>query len=142
MKEINPIKELIRLFKNIDYQRITNQAGIIFNHIRKQAANGTKETTKMMLELYYVMLSEKTSKFNKLIIGAALAYQFLPNDFLSKEDYGILGYLDNATILYVAYKRTKKCVTPEISKKVEETMSSWINTAENFTILKPENERV
>ena len=123
MKEINPIKELIRLFKNIDYQRITNQAGIIFNHIRKQAANGTKETTKMMLELYYVMLSDNTSKFNKLIIGAALAYQFLPNDFLSKEDYGILGYLDNATILYVAYKRTRKCVTPEISKKVEETMN-------------------
>ena len=99
MKEINPIKELIRLFKNIDYQRITNQAGIIFNHIRKQAANGTKETTKMMLELYYVMLSDNTSKFNKLIIGAALAYQFLPNDFLSKEYYGILGYLDNANIL-------------------------------------------
>lgn len=142
MKEINPIKELIRLFNNIDYQRIANQASIIFNHIRKQAANGTKETTKMMLELYYVMLSDKTSKFNKLIIGAAFAYQFLPNDFLSKEDYGILGYLDNATILYVAYKRTKKCVTPEISKKAEETMSSWINTAENFTILKPENERV
>lgn len=142
MKEINPIKELIRLFNNIDYQRIANQAGIILNHIRKQAANGTKETTKMMLELYYVMLSDNTSKFNKLIIGAALAYQFLPNDFLSKEDYGILGYLDNATILYVAYKRTKKCVTPEISKKVEGTMSSWINTAENFTILKPENERV
>lgn len=142
MKEINPIKELIRLFNNIDYQRIANQTGIIFNHIRKQAANGTKETTKMMLELYYVMLSDKTSKFNKLIIGAAFAYQFLPNDFLPKEDYGILGYLDNATILYVAYKRIKKCVTPEISKKVEETMSSWINTAENFTILKPENERV
>lgn len=36
MKEINPIKELIRLFNNIDYQRIANQAGIIFNHIRKQ----------------------------------------------------------------------------------------------------------
>lgn len=142
MKEINPIKELIRLFNNIDYQRIANQANIIFNHIRKQAVNGTKETTKMMLELYYVMLSDKTSKFNKLIIGAAFAYQFLPNDFLSKEDYGILGYLDNATILYFAYKRTKKCVTPEISKKVEETMKSWINTAENFTILKPENERV
>lgn len=142
MKEINPIKELIRLFNNIDYQRIANQAGIIFNHIRKQAANGTKETTKMMLELYYVMLSDKTSKFNKLVIGAAFAYQFLPNDFLSKEDYGILGYLDNATILYVAYKRIKKCVTPEISKKVEETMNSWVNTAEHFTILKPENERV
>ena len=103
---------------------------------------GTKETSKMMLELYYVMLSEKTSKFNKIVIGAAFAYQFLPNDFLSKEEYGILGYLDNATILYFAYKRVKKSVSPEISKKVEETMNSWLSSVENFTILKPESERI
>ncbi len=140
--EINPIKEIIRLFKNIDYQRITNNASIILAQIKRQAMVGTKETTKMMLELYYVMLSEKTSKFNKIVIGAAFAYQFLPNDFLSKEEYGILGYLDNATILYFAYKRVKKNVSPGISKKVEETMNSWLSSVENFTILKPESERI
>lgn len=140
--EINPIKEIIRLFKNIDYQRITNNASIILAQIKRQAMVGTKETTKMMLELYYVMLSEKTSKFNKIVIGAAFAYQFLPNDFLSKEEYGILGYLDNATILYFAYKRVKKNVSPGISQKVEETMNSWLSSVENFTILKPESERI
>lgn len=140
--EVKPIKEIIRLFKNIDYQRISNNASIILAQIKRQAMVGTKETSKMMLELYYVMLSEKTSKFNKIVIGAAFAYQFLPNDFLSKEEYGILGYLDNATILYFAYKRVKKSVSPEISKKVEETMNSWLSSAENFTILKPENERI
>ena len=137
--EINPIKEIIRLFKNIDYQRITNNASIILAQIKRQAMVGTKETTKMMLELYYVMLSEKTSKFNKIVIGAAFAYQFLPNDFLSKEEYGILGYLDNATILYFAYKRVKKNVSPGISKKVEEKMNSWLSSVDNFTILKPES---
>ena len=96
----------------------------------------------MMLELYYVMLSDKTSKFNKLIIAGAFAYQFLPNDFLSKDDYGILGYFDNLSILYVAYKRVKKCVTPEMEQKVENTINSWITSANNFTILKPEGERV
>lgn len=140
--EINPIKEIIRLFKNIDYQRITNNASIILAQIKRQAMVGTKETTKMMLELYYVMLSEKTSKFNKIVIGVAFAYQFLPNDFLSKEEYGILGYLDNATILYFAYKRVKKNVSPGISQKVEETMNSWLSSVENFTILKPESERI
>ncbi len=140
--EVKPIKEIIRLFKNIDYQRISNNASIILAQIKRQAMVGTKETSKMMLELYYVMLSEKTSKFNKIVIGAAFAYQFLPNDFLSKEEYGILGYLDNATILYFAYKRVKKSVSPEISKKVEETMNSWLSSVENFTILKPENERI
>ena len=86
-----------------------------------------------MLELYYVMMSEKTSKFNKLVIGAALAYQLLPNDFLSKDDYGVLGYLDNATILYYAYKRMKKSITPEIVQKVENTMGGWKGAMENFT---------
>ncbi len=140
--KVKHIKEIIRLFKNIDYQRISNNASIILAQIKRQAMVGTKETSKMMLELYYVMLSEKTSKFNKIVIGAAFAYQFLPNDFLSKEEYGILGYLDNATILYFAYKRVKKSVSPEISQKVEETMNSWLSSVENFTILKPENERI
>lgn len=133
---------IIKFLKNIDYQRIANNATSILEHIKQQALKGTKESTRMMLELYYVMLSDKTSKFNKLIIAGAFAYQFLPNDFLSKDDYGILGYFDNLSILYVAYKRVKKCVTPEMEEKVENTINSWITSANNFTILKPEGERV
>ena len=133
---------IIKFLKNIDYQRIANNATSILEHIKQQALKGTKESTRMMLELYYVMLSDKTSKFNKLIIAGAFAYQFLPNDFLSKDDYGILGYFDNLSILYVAYKRVKKCVTPEMEQTVENTINSWITSANNFTILKPEGERV
>lgn len=138
---------IIKFLKNIDYQRIANNATSILEHIKQQALKGTKESTRMMLELYYVMLSDKTSKFNKLIIAGAFAYQFLPNDFLPndflpKGDYGILGYFDNLSILYIAYKRVKKSVTPEIEQKVENTINSWITSANNFTILKPEGERV
>ena len=116
----NPINDIARFFKNIDYDRLLSNAGMGLEYIKKQAAKGSKETTRMMLELYYVMLSDKTSKFNKLVIGAALAYQLLPNDLLPKEDYGLLGYLDNATALYLAYKRIKKSITPEIKQKVDE----------------------
>lgn len=133
---------IIKFLKNIDYQRIANNATSILEHIKQQALKGTKESTRMMLELYYVMLSDKTSKFNKLIIAGAFAYQFLSNDFLPKGDYGILGYFDNLSILYIAYKRVKKSVTPEIEQKVENTINSWITSANNFTILKPEGERV
>ena len=95
-----------------------------------------------MLELYFVMISNKTSKFNKLIIGAALSYQLLPNDLLNKEDYGVLAYFDNAAALYLAYRRVKKSVTPEIKQKVEETLENWAKSAEDFTIMKPTEERV
>lgn len=138
----NPINDIARFFKNIDYDRLLSNAGMGLEYIKKQAAKGSKETTRMMLELYYVMLSDKTSKFNKLVIGAALAYQLLPNDLLPKEDYGLLGYLDNATALYLAYKRIKKSITPEIKQKVDETLESWAKSMDEFTIMKPEEARV
>ncbi|MBP3688469.1 MAG: DUF1232 domain-containing protein [Bacteroidaceae bacterium] len=138
----NPITELSKFFKNIDYDRLINNAGLTLDFIKRQAMTGSKETARIMLELYYVMVNENTSKFNKLIIGSALAYQLLPNDILSKEDYGVLGYLDNATALYMAYKRIKKNVTPEIRKKVDETLDNWKKSAKEFTIMKPEGERV
>ena len=142
MENRNPIEDIARFFKNIDYEKLINNAGLFLEFIKKQASKGGLETTRMMLELYYVMMSEKTSKFNKLIIGSALAYQLLPNDFLPKEDYGILGYLDNATALYLAYKRIKKSVTPEIKQKVDDTLANWAKSAGEFTIMKPEEERV
>lgn len=138
----NPILEISKFFKNIDYDRLINNAGLGLEYIKKQAQKGSKETTRMMLELYFVMMSEQTSKFTKIIIGSALAYQLLPNDFMSKEDYGVLGYFDNATALYLAYKRVKKSVTPEIKQKVEETLANWAKSAEEFTIMKSAEERV
>ena len=142
MEQKNPIENIARFFKNIDYDKLINNAGQGLGYIRKQAAKGSLETTRMMLELYFVMMNDSTPKLHKLIIGAALAYQLLPNDFLSKEDYGALGYLDNAAALYLAYKRMKKSVTPEIKQKVDETLAEWAKSASEFTIMKPEDERV
>lgn len=138
----NTIEELVRFFRNIDFDKLINYAGQSLDYIKKQAAKGSIETTRMMLELYFVMMNDNTSRLNKMIIGAALAYQFLPNDFFPKEDYGALGYLDNAAALYLAYTRMKKSVTPEIKQKVDDTLAEWAKSASEFTILKPENERI
>lgn len=142
MQTSNPIPDIARFFQNIDYDKIINNAGLILEYIKKKAIAGSKETTRTLLELYFVMMSDKTSKFNKFIIGAALAYQVLPNDFFSREDYGILGIVDNAAVIYFAYKRVKKSITPEIQQKVDETLVNWAKSADEFTIMKPENERV
>ena len=138
----NPITDLARFFKNIDYDRLINNAKFVLDYIKKQAVSGSTETARIMLELYYVMMSDNVSKFRKMLIGAALAYQFLPNDFFSREDYGAVGYLDNAAVLYFAYKRIKGAVTPEIARKVDETLAGWAKSIDEFTIMKPEEERV
>lgn len=133
---------VVNFFKNIDYDKIMSHTGLFFEQIKKKSVNGSVETTKMMLELYYVMMDEKTSSLNKVIIGGAFAYQFLPNDFMPRDEYGVLGLLDNAAVMLLAYKRVKKCVTPEIAKKVEDTLREWSDSINNFTIMKPEDQRV
>lgn len=140
--ENNILNNTLRLFKNIDYERLMLYGEKFLENIKKQSVTGSKETTRMMLELYYVMMSDNTSRFNKLIIGAAFAYQFLPNDFFPKDEYGIFGSLDNLAVLYIAYKRVKKSVTPEITQKVNDTISNWSKSFNEFTILKPEEQRV
>lgn len=143
MNESNsPIMALTKFFRNIDYDKIISNAETLLESMKKYSMKGSKEITRIMLELYFVMISNKTSKFNKLIIGAALSYQLLPNDLLNKEDYGVLAYFDNAAALYLAYRRVKKSVTPEIKQKVEETLENWAKSAEDFTIMKPTEERV
>ena len=37
---------------------------------------------------------------------------------------------------------TKESVTPEIKQKVDDTLENWAKSVDEFTIMKPENERV
>jgi uncharacterized membrane protein YkvA (DUF1232 family) len=87
----------------------------------------------MGLELFYVMKAPTTSKMNKVIIGSALAYQFLPTDLLSTKNFGALGMADNALALALAYKKVKDQVTPEISEKVNAQLNEWFKTPQAAT---------
>lgn len=77
----------------------------LWQYIQKYAKKVGIEGTRMVLELYYVLKSPDTPGLDKTIIVAALAYQLLPEDLLSTEDFGILGILDNGAALALAYNR-------------------------------------
>ena len=97
----------------------------ILTAIKNGAAKMGRATTKMMLELYYVLKSPATSTANKAIIVAALGYQLLPKDLLSRKKFGLLGFLDNGITLAMAYNRVKSSVTPEIEQQVNATLNNW-----------------
>ena len=106
-----------------------NNSGIdtelIWQKIKEGSGKAGRETTKIGLELYQVMKAKDTPFYDKAIIGAALAYQFLPNDMISTKNYGALGAIDNAVTLGVAYSRMKKRVTPEIEASVKAQLDQW-----------------
>ena len=97
----------------------------ILTVIKKSAAKLGRGTTRMMLELYYVLKSPSTSMADKAVIVAALGYQLLPTDLLSRKKFGLLGLVDNGITLVAAYKRLKSSVTPEIEQQVNATLDSW-----------------
>lgn len=97
----------------------------LWNTIKQYAASAGVDTTRMILELYYVMKSPATPVLDKTIIVAALAYQLLPEDILKTKDLGILGLIDNVSALAFAYSRVKKRVTPEIRTQVNAMLNQW-----------------
>lgn len=106
----------------------------LWMYIKKYAVNAGVETTRVVLELYYVMKSPSTPTTDKAIIASALAYQLLPKDLLSTKKLGLLGLIDNGAALYLAYKKVKQRVTPEITVMVNEKLAQWFDGNGNCTI--------
>lgn len=97
----------------------------MWNYIQKYAAKGGREVSKTVLELFYVMKSPNTGIMDKTLIGAALAYQLLPEDLMPRDRFGIIGFLDNGVTLAFAYNRVKKLVTPQIENQVSAILNQW-----------------
>ena len=120
---------------NFSFQEFAGDANKVLAAIKEYALKAGRTVSKMMLELYYVMVDKNTTNTDKLLIGAALAYQVLPKDLLPKSKFGLLGYFDNAAALYYAYKKVKDDITPEIEAKVEDTLDKWFGGKEGDTVV-------
>ncbi len=113
--------------ENKSFQEFAGNSRKLLAAIKKYAVTAGRATTKMMLELYYVMTDKDTPTTDKLLIGAALAYQVLPHDLLPKSKFGLLGFFDNAAALYYAYKKVQSSITPAIEAKVNATLNKWFD---------------
>ena len=112
-----------------NFQEFAGNADKLLASIKEYAKKAGRATTKTLLELYYVMVDPDTPRTDKLLIGAAIAYQVLPKDLFPKSKFGLLGFLDNIAVLAFAYQRVKSAVTPEIEAKVNATLAKWFGEA-------------
>ena len=112
-----------------NFQEFAGNADKLLASIKEYAKKAGRATTKTLLELYYVMVDPNTPRTDKLLIGAAIAYQILPKDLLPKSKFGLLGFLDNIAVLAFAYQKVKGAVTPEIETKVNATLEKWFGEA-------------
>lgn len=108
-----------------------DQLSQIWDNIWSTAKTVGRETTKTALELFYVMMSPDTGMLDKVIIGAALGYQFLGEDMIDRDEHPLLGFLDNGITLFVAYSRVQANITPEIEADVNALLDEWFGASDD-----------
>ena len=115
---VNKVKEAIA---GNDYSKKLQEglkSGSLLDKIKAGAKTAGRETTKVSLECYQVMTAETTPTVDKVIIGAAIAYQFMPN-LMNRDNFGpILSLLDNAVTLAIAYNRVKAPSTTTLTASI------------------------
>ena len=99
--------------------------------IKKFALLGSREATRMMLQMYYCLKSPQTPSLDKVIIVGGLGYQLLPKDALPVGKYKLLGLLDNGITLALAYSKVQSNVTPQIANQVEAVLAQWFPEGED-----------
>lgn len=97
----------------------------IWTAIQNNAGDVGIETTRVMLELFYVLKSPETKIIDKTLIVTALGYQLLSDDVFPREKYGLFGLLDNFVTIGFAYSKVKSSVTPQITNQVNNILQQW-----------------
>ncbi len=116
------IKPLLERVKNVDWNGKINA---LMDKLRPWALKAGRTATRPMLQFYYVMVDEKTSTLDRVLVYAAIVYVIMPIDFVPSSVYKFLGVLDDGVAMLYVYKKIKEKITPEINAKVKETLDEW-----------------
>lgn len=116
------ISGLLEKVKNVDWQSKINA---LMDKLRPWALKAGRVTTRPLLQFYYVMDDDNTSTLDRILIYAAIIYTIIPMDFLPRSVFKLLGVLDDGLAMLYVYKKIKDKITPEINRKVEDTLNEW-----------------
>lgn len=98
---------------------------LLWEKIKENAKRFGRLTTRYVLLMYYVLKDDNTPTSAKVIIYGALAYLVLPVDLISRKRHHLLGWVDEAAAIVIAYKKIKQYVTPEMEQQTEATLDRW-----------------
>ena len=116
------ISGLLEKVKNIDWR---GKISALMDKLRPWALKAGRVATRPLLQFYYVMDDEKTTTLDRVLIYAAIIYTIIPMDFLPRSVFKVLGVLDDGVAMLYVYKKIKNRITPEINRKVEDTLNEW-----------------
>lgn len=92
---------------------------VLKDKLQEYAIKVGRISARPLLLLYFIMVSKDTPKSDKLMILSTLSYLVFPIDLISAKRLPIIGWIDEAFSLSVAYQKVSKNITPEIERKTD-----------------------
>ena len=116
------ISGLLEKVKNVDWRGKINA---LMDKLRPWALKAGRVATRPLLQFYYVMDDEDTSTLDRALIYGAIIYTISPLNLIPSAVYKLLGLLDEGAAMLYVYRKIKEKITPEINRKVEDTLNEW-----------------
>ncbi len=117
-----PVGSFVHKLKDVNWKELASDA---WGTIVKYSKRIGRAATRYALKFYYVMQDDKLSAFEKALVYAGIVYIAVPSDLLPERILGLLGLVDDAAVVAWIYKRIEKSITPEVERKVEDTLNDW-----------------
>lgn len=105
---------------------------VLKDRLQEYAMKVGRISARPLLVLYFIMVSKDTPKSDKLMILSTMSYLVFPIDFISAKRLPIIGWIDEAFSLSVAYQKVSKNITPEIERKTDALLDKWFPEYANY----------
>ena len=94
---------------------------VLKEKLQEYAMKVGRISARPILLLYFIMVSKDTPKSDKLMILSTISYLVFPIDLISAKRLPIIGWIDEAFSLSVAYQK----VSNEIERKTDALLDKW-----------------
>lgn len=105
---------------------------VLKDKLQEYAMKVGRISARPILLLYFIMVSKETPKSDKLMILSTISYLVFPIDLVSAKRLPVIGWIDEAFSLSVAYQKVSKNITPEIERKTDAMLDKWFTEYTNY----------
>lgn len=105
---------------------------VLKDKLQEYAIKVGRISARPLLMLYFIMVSKDTPRSDKLMILSTLSYLVFPIDLISAKRLPVIGWIDEAFSLSVAYQKMSKNITPEIERKTDALLDKWFPEYTNY----------
>lgn len=98
---------------------------VLKDKLHEYAIKVGRISARPLLLLYFIMVSKDTPKNDKLMILSTISYLVFPIDLISAKRLPIIGWIDEAFSLSVAYQKVSKNISPEIKRQTDALLDKW-----------------